>query len=189
MTDLANAATIATVYPPAAPIMVGIAGIMAAASWIKEKVQQKCVHTKLIWCPHNELDPLCYNHSGGTLGRLMGYIIDLTIVMQSVFGLLNHPPGVRAPVTRRLVNLALKAYVQSPHKRQDVHNDIRTLVSKKTLQRFNTEYVVGEITRLIETHRFVPDEQYLDRMTIKDSDSESAADEPWLKPGELVAPN
>jgi hypothetical protein len=95
---------------------------------------------------------------------MMGYIVDLTIVMQSLFFLMQartEASGSRFPVSERLFNVALDAYKQDiEHSLQIVHDEIRRFVTIKKI--FKSEVVIKEVERLINEHRFKPSEQFVE---------------------------
>lgn len=96
---------------------------------------------------------------------MMGYIVDLTIVMQSLFFLMQartEASGSRSPVNKRLFRVALDAYKQDvEHSLQKVHHEIRSFVTvKKAI--FKSETVIKEVERLINVHRFKPSERFLE---------------------------
>ena len=94
----------------------------------------------------------------------MGYIVDFTIVMQSLFFLMQactEASGSRSPVNKWLFRLALDAYKQDPeHSLKKVHYEIRLFVTvKKAI--FNSELVMKKVERLINEHRFKPMEKFM----------------------------
>jgi hypothetical protein len=95
---------------------------------------------------------------------MMGYIVDFTIVMQSLFFLMQlrtEASGSRSPVNERLFNVALDAYKQdTEHSIQKVHDEIRSFATvKKAI--FKSETVMKEVERLINDHRFKPSEWFM----------------------------
>ena len=92
---------------------------------------------------------------------MMGHIVDLTIIMQSLFLLMQarkEIDGPASPVTNKLFNLALQAYTynseHSPHK---VHDEIRSVATRvKAL--FKNGEAIADVERIIKDHRFVPSE-------------------------------
>ena len=93
----------------------------------------------------------------------MGYIVDLTIVMQSLFILMQariEASGFRIPVSERLFNVALDAYKQNmEHSLERVHDEIGEFVTIKKI--FKSEEVIKEVERLIHDHRFKPSERFV----------------------------
>ena len=106
---------------------------------------------------------------------LIGFIVDLTLVMDTLFWLTRHHGAEMITVT--VINRALKMYNA---RKMPVHADIRTWVDE---QRFvdclDADQALQKITHLIDSHRFKPE----DRDRAEHSDS----DEPWMDPGELAS--
>jgi hypothetical protein len=97
---------------------------------------------------------------------MMGYIVDFTIVMQNLFFLMQartEASGSRFPLDKRLFKLALNAYTQDTRSSfQVVHDEIRSFATlKKAI--FKSELVINEVERLINDHRFKPEEQFMAR--------------------------
>src|SRR5712671_4742195 len=95
---------------------------------------------------------------------MMGYLVDSTIVMQSLFFLMQactEASGSRFPLTERLFKIVLKAYTEDTrHSFQIVHDEIRSFATvKKAL--FKSETVIKEVERLINDHRFKPEERFI----------------------------
>lgn len=95
---------------------------------------------------------------------MMGYIVDLTIVMQRLYFLMQartHAPGSRSPMNERLFKLALDAYkLDSKHSLQKVHDEIRSFATRKNALS-KSGRVIEEIERLINVHRFKPTEHFM----------------------------
>jgi hypothetical protein len=100
------------------------------------------------------------------LRGMMGYIVDFTIVMQSLFFLIQarteaSKSGSRSPVNEKLFKVALDAYKQdTEHSLEKVHYEIRSFVTTKKAI-FKSETVIREVERLIDDHRFKPSEQFM----------------------------
>ena len=96
---------------------------------------------------------------------MMGYIVDFTIVMQSLFFLMQartEASGSRSLVDERLFKVALDAYIQhAEHSLQKVHDEIRSFATM-TKANFKLETVVKEVERLINDHRFKPSEWFME---------------------------
>jgi hypothetical protein len=94
---------------------------------------------------------------------MMGYIVDLTIVMQSLFILMQartEASGFRIPLSERLFKLALDEYMQDiEHSLEKVHNEIYRFETVKKM--FKSEEVMKEVERLIHDHRFKPSERLM----------------------------
>ncbi|KIM30956.1 hypothetical protein M408DRAFT_327870 [Serendipita vermifera MAFF 305830] len=84
----AIAGAVAALASPAAPIVIPIVAGVAVAVWLYS----------------------VYQNSHKTLGRIMAYIVDLTLVMQHIFVLVQ---GEDLPTTRRVIKLAYTAYNDS----------------------------------------------------------------------------
>src|SRR6266566_9052936 len=95
---------------------------------------------------------------------MMGYIVDFTIVMQSLFFLMQartEASGSRSPVNERLFRLALDAYKRdAEHSLWRVHDEIRSFTTE-TDATFKPEIVMKEVERLINVHRFKPSEWFM----------------------------
>ncbi|KAG8777722.1 hypothetical protein FRC15_011152 [Serendipita sp. 397] len=89
----AVAAIVGALSGPAAPIVIPIVGAFVLAKWAYD----------------------VYRASRSNLEHLMAYIIDLTLVMQNIFWLVNATNGTY-PTTRRLIKLAFRAYSESATK-------------------------------------------------------------------------
>ena len=95
---------------------------------------------------------------------MMGYIVDLTIVMQSLFFLMQartEASGSRSPTDEKLFKLALDAYKQDiEHSLEKVHNEIRSFITIK--KNFKSEAVIKKVEKLIHDHQFKPSERFLE---------------------------
>jgi hypothetical protein len=95
---------------------------------------------------------------------MMGYIVDLTIVMQRLYFLMQartQASGSRSPVNERLFKLALDAYMQnSEHSLQKVHEEVRLFATRKNALS-KSGRVIGEVERLINVNRFKPSERFM----------------------------
>jgi hypothetical protein len=95
---------------------------------------------------------------------MMGYIVDLTIVMQRLYFLMQartQASGSRSLVNERLFKLALDAYKQdSEHSLQKVHEEIRTFATRKNALS-KSGRVIEEVERLINVHQFKPSERFM----------------------------
>lgn len=94
----------------------------------------------------------------------MGYIVDLTIVMQRLYFLMQartQASGSRSPVNERVFKLALDAYKQdSEHSLQKVHEEIRTFATRKNALS-KSGRVIEEVERLINVHQFKPSKRFM----------------------------
>ncbi|KAJ7487980.1 hypothetical protein FB451DRAFT_1226117 [Mycena latifolia] len=134
------AGIVSGLIPPAAPFVVPIAAGVIFAAWVYK----------------------AYLTTPQVLRGLMGYIIDLTIVMQSLFwltracaeGLSRGGQTVATvPITEKLVKLAFTAYATDKHSRA-VHGKIREFVSRTVA--LKPDIVLEHIVELITSHRFQP---------------------------------
>ncbi len=95
---------------------------------------------------------------------MMGYIVDLTIVMQSLFFLMQahtEASGSPSSMNEGLFRLALGAYMQdTKHSLQKVHNEIRLFATAKKVI-FKSETAIKVVERLITDHRFKPSEPFM----------------------------
>jgi len=95
---------------------------------------------------------------------MMGYIIDLTLVMQRLYFLVQartEASGSRFPVDEKLFKLALDAYEQDPeHSLQKVHEEIRSFATWKNALSTSGR-IIEEVERLINVHRFKPSERFM----------------------------
>ena len=94
----------------------------------------------------------------------MGYIVDLTIVMQNLFFLMQartEATLTRIPVSEKLFNIALDAYMQDgKHSLKKVHNEIRSFITIKKI--FKSDAVIKKVEELIHVHRFKPSEGFVE---------------------------
>ncbi|KAJ7826412.1 hypothetical protein B0H13DRAFT_2440642, partial [Mycena leptocephala] len=84
-----------------------------------------------------------YQNAPKNIGCVMGYVVDLTIVMHRLFAV---------EVSEERVVSVLEDYAKSGEITQ-VHNDIRTFVNSNSRTRQSKDNVLLEIIRLIEKHR------------------------------------
>jgi hypothetical protein len=84
-------------------------------------------------------------YSAKNITSVMGYIVDLTVVMNNLFAL--------AQLSKKEVSTILDKYVKSG-KRDRVHNEIRQFVADTSNIRFvqGKDHVLDKIVRLIEIH-------------------------------------
>ncbi|KAF8179971.1 hypothetical protein K438DRAFT_1768626 [Mycena galopus ATCC 62051] len=145
----AVAGIVSGVIPPAAPFAIPIAAGLVFAAWVYKAYLT--AYSRAVDRPQ-------------VLRGLMGYIIDLTIVMQSLFWLTRAraeaeskakggDPIATVPLSKRLVELAYTAYATDEHSRT-VHEEIRQFVKRKVA--LKPDLVLDQIVKLIETHRFRP---------------------------------
>ncbi|EDR01064.1 uncharacterized protein LACBIDRAFT_312663 [Laccaria bicolor S238N-H82] len=114
---------------PAAPIVIPIVAGLLLAKWIFD----------------------VYKQSALMLQRLMAYIVDFTIIMQIIFGLLVN---ARLRLSRRLIKLAFKAYSISDE-RSKVHKEIKEHV--KLASRLDRDAALAKIIQLIKEYQMKPE--------------------------------
>ncbi|KAJ7661139.1 hypothetical protein B0H17DRAFT_1337259 [Mycena rosella] len=140
------AGIISGLIPPAAPFAIPIAAGLVFAAWVYK----------------------VYLTTPQVLRGLMGYIVDLTIVMQSLFWLIRAraqavseagggDPVATIPLSKRLVELAFTAYATDEHSRT-VHDALRQFV-KRTVA-LKPDIVLEHIVEIITSHRFQPAERF-----------------------------
>jgi len=103
--------------------------------------------------------------SGSNVLRgIMGYIVDLTIVMERLYFLMQartQASGSPYPVNEKLIELALGAYKQDfEHSLQKVHKEIRSFATRKNVLS-KSGRVIEEVERLVNVHRFKPFERFM----------------------------
>ena len=105
------------------------------------------------------------------LQRLMAYIVDFTIIMQVIFGLV-----VRSclHVSRRLIKLVFKAYSLSEEKSK-VHKEIKKHV--KVAGRFDRDAALAKITQLLREYQMNPESMDKLQSTVKMFENND--DEDW----------
>ncbi|KAJ7094928.1 hypothetical protein C8R44DRAFT_813634 [Mycena epipterygia] len=138
------AGIVSGLIPPAAPFAIPIAAGLVFAAWVYK----------------------VYLTTPQVLRGLMGYIVDLTIVMQSLFWLTRaralalskgRDAIATVPLTKGLVELAFKAYATDEHS-QTVHDKIRQCVSRTVA--LKPDVVLDHIVELISNHRFQPSQKF-----------------------------
>ena len=85
------------------------------------------------------------------LQRLMAYIVDFTIIMHVIFGLVVN---ARLHLSRRLIKLVLNAYSISEEKSK-VHNEIKDHV--KLAGRFDRDAALAKTIQLIKEYQMKPE--------------------------------
>ncbi|KIJ99117.1 hypothetical protein K443DRAFT_8630 [Laccaria amethystina LaAM-08-1] len=92
-----------------------------------------------------------YDQSALMLQCFMAYIVDFTIIMQVIFGLVMN---ARLRLSRRLIKLAFKAYSIS-EERSRVHKEIKEHV--KLAGRFDRDAALVKIVQLIKEYQMKPE--------------------------------
>ena len=83
--------------------------------------------------------------------RFMAYIVDFTIIMQIIFGLMVN---ARLRLSRRLIKLAFKTYSDSEGMSK-VHKEIKEHVKKAA--RFGRDAALEKIIQLIKDYQWKPE--------------------------------
>ncbi|KAF7372645.1 G domain-containing protein [Mycena venus] len=140
-TTATAAGIISGLIPPAAPFAVPIAAGLVFAAWVYQ----------------------VYLTTPQVIRALMGYIVDLTIVMQSLFWVTRaHAQAMSkehggqmatVPLSKQLVELAFAAYATDEHS-SAVHDEIREFVKRAVA--LKPDIVLERIVELITSHRFQP---------------------------------
>jgi protein-arginine kinase len=105
------------------------------------------------------------------LQRLMAYIVDFTIIMQLIFGLVAN---ARLRLSRRLIKLVFKAYSKSEEKSK-IHKEIKDHV--KLAGRFNRDAALAKIVQLIKEYQMKPESMEELQSAVKTF--ENNEDEEW----------
>ncbi|KAG2124758.1 hypothetical protein BD769DRAFT_1606884 [Suillus cothurnatus] len=145
--------TIATIVSalsgPAAPIVVPIAASVVIASWVYE----------------------VYEESRPALQRFMKYIIDLTLVLQTLVLVAGNQE-----LSRKVIKLAVKSYHESPMSRE-VHNRIQEHDRQLTLWQCANRDSLDQLVALLQSYDISAEEVSSLRGRLPDVDLSS--DKPW----------
>lgn len=128
-TVTAIAGIVSGTIPPAAPVAIPVAVGILFAAWVYEAVYM----------------------TNGVLCGMMGYIIDLTLIMERRFLIQAHREASTPPTNaeKSLFDLSFDEYRRS--QANQVHENIREFVARaKALQ---SQRVIEEVERLINTNR------------------------------------
>jgi len=104
----------------------------------------------------------------------MAYIVDFTIIMQVIFGLVVN---TRLRLSRRLIKLAFATYSNS-RERIQVHNAIRDHV--KLAGRTDRDAALAEMLRLIKNYQMGTED--MDKLQLAMEKFDDIEDEPWDVP-------
>lgn len=148
----ALAALLGGLSAPAAPIVIPIAATVVLAKWAYD----------------------VYKQSALMVQRLMAYIVDFTIIMQVIFGLVVN---ARLRLSRRLIKLAFAAYNNS-RERVQVHIGIRDHV--KLARRTDRDAALAEMLRLIKNNQLGSED--MDELQLAVEKFDNVVDEPWDVP-------
>ncbi|EDR09845.1 uncharacterized protein LACBIDRAFT_325701 [Laccaria bicolor S238N-H82] len=132
--------------PHAAPIVVPIVATFVLVKWVYDVYEQSYVFLAM-QCQNTKREKL----RALMLQRLMAYIVDFTIIMQVIFGLVVN---ARLRLSRRLIKLVLNTYNISEEKRT-VHKEIKEHV--KLAGRFDRDAALAKIIQLIKEYQMKPE--------------------------------
>jgi hypothetical protein len=104
----------------------------------------------------------------------MAYIVDFTIIMQVIFGLVDN---ARLHLSRRLIKLAFTTYNNS-RERIQVHIAIRDHV--KLARRTDRDAALAEMLRLIKD--FQMKTEHMEKLQLAVEGYDNDEDEPWDVP-------
>jgi hypothetical protein len=163
--------TIATIVSalsgPAAPIVVPIAASVVIASWVLEVYEESYVLLLILHRENNNRFLL----SRPALQRFMKYIIDLTLVLQTLVLVAGNQE-----LSRKAIKLAVKSYHESPMS-GEVHNRIQEHDRQSTpWQRANRDSL-DQLVALLQLYDISAEEVSSLRGRLPDVDLSS--DEPW----------
>lgn len=102
----------------------------------------------------------------GSIRVMMGYVIDLTAVLEGMFHLLQSQARSSSTpsVSMALIDIVVEGYAESPTKAQ-CHFQIKKSVERvpSIIAPSHQGYVMDEIVRLIHLYRFHPDKRCITR--------------------------
>ncbi|EDR01832.1 uncharacterized protein LACBIDRAFT_332854 [Laccaria bicolor S238N-H82] len=151
---------------PAAPIVIPIVASLLLAKWIFDVYKQSYVFLTMP-CQNAKRK----NLRALMLQRLMAYIVDFTIIMQIIFGLVVN---ARLRLSRRLIKLVFKAYSISDE-RSKVHKEIKEHV--KLAGRFDQDAALAKIIQLIKEYQMKP--EIMEELQSAAKAFENNEDEDW----------
>lgn len=106
----------------------------------------------------------------------MTYIIDLTLIMQTIFWLVA---VYEVPITRRLIKSTYKAYHISTV-RQEVHRRIEIYIEDvKFVDRVNRDSALGQIEDILKSYRIETQDMFNPENKFTELDLPREDDEPW----------
>ncbi|KAG1873216.1 hypothetical protein F4604DRAFT_1582674, partial [Suillus subluteus] len=127
---------------PAAPIIVPIAVSVVVVKWVHEVYQQSYVPLLILYQENNDGSLL----SCAALLRFMEYIIDLTLVLQTLYLLSENQE-----LSRRAIKLAVKSYHDSPMS-GGVHNRIQEYDRQLTLRKRADRDSLDQLIELLQSY-------------------------------------
>ncbi|KAJ8094332.1 hypothetical protein PM082_006872 [Marasmius tenuissimus] len=99
---------------------------------------------------------MVYGSSPSVIRLLMGYIVDLVLVMQSLFWMIQ-ARGEGQIVTKHLLRLAFEAYeVSEDGERTRIHNAITSFATPSLFKIKHRDLVLEKVAELITTNKFKP---------------------------------
>ncbi|KAG1738044.1 hypothetical protein EDD22DRAFT_809730 [Suillus occidentalis] len=141
--------TILSTMGPAAPIVVPIVASVVIAKWVHE----------------------VYQRSRAALQRIMKYIIDLTLVLQTLALVAGNQE-----LSRKAIKLAVKSYHDSPMSR-DVHNRVQEYDRQLTFLERADRDSLDQLVKLLQSYKISAEEMTVLRGSLPAVDLLS--DEPW----------
>ncbi|KAG1722125.1 hypothetical protein EDB19DRAFT_469910 [Suillus lakei] len=126
----AIATIVSALSGPAAPIVVPIAAGVVIASWVH----------------------MAYQHSPVALQRFMKYIVDLTLVLQTLYLVSENQQ-----LSRRAIKLVVKSYHDSPTS-GDVHNRIREYDRQLTILECADRDSLDQLVKLLQSYNISAEE-------------------------------
>ncbi|KAG2137874.1 uncharacterized protein EDB93DRAFT_1090977, partial [Suillus bovinus] len=152
---------------PAAPIVVPIVASVVVAKWAHDVYQRSYVLLLILYGENNNRSlPSCL-----ALQRFMIYIIDLTLVLQTLYLVSGNQE-----LSRRAIKLAFKSYHDSPTSGR-VHNKIQEYERQLTFLERADRDSLDEFVKLLESCGISAEEMLVLRGKLPVVDLSS--DEPW----------
>jgi len=149
---------IATSIPPTAPFVLPAALVVALASWAYG----------------------IYQRTPEILRYLMGYVIDIIIVMSCLFALVDSRglDTISPAISRAMVNLVLKEYSQL---KGSIHEEVKSYVNDTTFAAFKPKGAIDRISTLVEVEQY----KELHRAVISAASKTLDDNEKWITPDDL----
>jgi len=161
------ASVVSALSGPAVPIVIPIVASVVIASWVYEVYEQTYV---LLLILHRENSDK-FLLSRPVLQRFMKYIIDLTLVLQTLYLISENQE-----LSRRAIKLAVKSYHSSPMS-GEVHNRIQEYDRQLTLWQRADRDSLGQFVELLQSYNISAGEVSDLRANLPAMDLWS--DEPW----------
>jgi len=163
----AIAGIVSALSGPAAPIVVPIAAGVVIASWVYEVYQQSYVLIRILHRKNNDRSLL----SRPALQRFMKYIIDLTLVLQTLYLVSENQE-----LSRRAIKLAVKSYHDSPTS-GEVHTRIQEYGKQMNFLERADRDSLDQFIKLLQSYNIGAEEMSDLRGKLPAVDLSS--DEPW----------